>query len=167
MSPAGGLSLDRRAPSIPPPPPHAPDPARAPVPGRYIIRHEWEGPIECDNPRRGIWGGPWPDVEGSSEPVAAQNLAFVQRDAVLGDFVTESAAARIEQDVGPLPKGPISAPRPLPISGGGGDGGCAHCSMNDDDGLLAGLALSSLGLLGALGVRRRRRRGDDPRGSKN
>jgi len=26
--------------------------------GRYIIRHEWEGPIECENPQRGQWGGP-------------------------------------------------------------------------------------------------------------
>jgi len=25
--------------------------------GRYIIRHPWKGPIKCQNPRRGIWGG--------------------------------------------------------------------------------------------------------------
>src|SRR5690606_9292039 len=30
---------------------------------RYAIRHEWPGPIECDSPQRGIWGGPWPDVQ--------------------------------------------------------------------------------------------------------
>jgi hypothetical protein len=25
---------------------------------RYAIRHAWTGPIACQNPRRGIWGGP-------------------------------------------------------------------------------------------------------------
>lgn len=25
---------------------------------RYVIRHPWEGPVACANPRRGIWGGP-------------------------------------------------------------------------------------------------------------
>lgn len=25
---------------------------------RYAIRHPWKGPIECDTPDRGVWGGP-------------------------------------------------------------------------------------------------------------
>ncbi|MFO0558180.1 MAG: DUF2330 domain-containing protein [Polyangiales bacterium] len=25
---------------------------------RYAIRHAWTGPITCQNPRRGVWGGP-------------------------------------------------------------------------------------------------------------
>ncbi|MFB6350184.1 MAG: DUF2330 domain-containing protein, partial [Bradymonadaceae bacterium] len=25
--------------------------------GRYIIKHAWDGPVECDNPDRGNWGG--------------------------------------------------------------------------------------------------------------
>ena len=41
--------------------------------GRYIIRHYWSGPVKCDNPRYGEWGGP-PD--GSEpQPTAAQGLA--------------------------------------------------------------------------------------------
>lgn len=28
---------------------------------RYAIRHEWEGPIECDEPRRGMWSGQPPE----------------------------------------------------------------------------------------------------------
>src|SRR5690606_7682529 len=84
---------------------------------RYIIRHEWTGPIECENPRRGVWGGPWPDVQGSSAPAVAQDLAFVPRGAALADFVTESAAERIEQDTGSLPAGPIRAPKPDPKGG--------------------------------------------------
>jgi hypothetical protein len=26
--------------------------------GRYVILHRWEGPIACEAPRRGVWGGP-------------------------------------------------------------------------------------------------------------
>jgi hypothetical protein len=26
--------------------------------GRYIIRHYWEGKVECQNPQYGRWGGP-------------------------------------------------------------------------------------------------------------
>ncbi|MCB9761634.1 MAG: DUF2330 domain-containing protein [Alphaproteobacteria bacterium] len=33
--------------------------------GRYVILHPWEGEIACENPQRGMWGGPpgqpWPD----------------------------------------------------------------------------------------------------------
>jgi MYXO-CTERM domain-containing protein len=129
---------------------------------RYIIRHPWTGPIECENPQRGVWGGPWPEVQGaSSQPAVARDLAFVERGAVLGELVTESAAERIEQDVGPLPKGPIEPPLPDPIKGGGGggqtgDGGCAHCATSDE-GTRAGLAATTLfAMLGLFGVYRRR-----------
>jgi MYXO-CTERM domain-containing protein len=130
---------------------------------RYIIRHEWTGPIECAEPRRGIWGGPWPDVQGgSTQPAVAQDLAFVERGAVLGELVTESAAQRIEQDVGPLPKGPIEAPLPDPkgkaLDGGGGDGGggCAHCATSDASTRVGLAATAMLAMLGLLGLRRRR-----------
>jgi len=49
--------------------------------GRYAIRHEWEGPIECDEPVRGRWGGPWPGVE-RQEVAAARDLAYASRGAV-------------------------------------------------------------------------------------
>jgi hypothetical protein len=129
---------------------------------RYIIRHEWTGPIECAEPRRGVWGGPWPDVqEGSAQPTVARDLAFVERGAVLGELVTESAAQRIAEDVGPLPKGPIEAPLPDPNGVGGGDegggsGGCAHCATTDA-GVRAGLGATLMfAMLGLLGLRRRR-----------
>ncbi|MFO7561674.1 MAG: DUF2330 domain-containing protein [Enhygromyxa sp.] len=137
---------------------------------RYIIRHEWTGPIECDHPQRGIWGGPWPELENpSSGPALARDLAFVPRDAPLAELVTESAKARIEADVGPLPAGPIEPPLPDPLpglrggSGGkgasGGSGGCAHCSRADEP-ELASTALTTVGfaMIGLLGVHRRRRR---------
>jgi MYXO-CTERM domain-containing protein len=54
--------------------------------GRYAIRHAWTGPIECENPRRGVWGGP---PNGVQPPVApATDLAFVPRGkAKLASFV--------------------------------------------------------------------------------
>jgi uncharacterized protein (TIGR03382 family) len=51
--------------------------------GRYAIRHAWTGPIECDNPRRGRWGGP-PRGERYAGPVApaGAELAFAPRGGV-------------------------------------------------------------------------------------
>jgi MYXO-CTERM domain-containing protein len=128
---------------------------------RYIIRHAWEGPIECASPQRGVWGGPWPEVQNAnSQPVAAQDLAFVPRGAQLETYVTESAKMEIEHTVGKLPEGPIEPPPPDPkkpgIVGYGGEGsGCtAHCSVEEAG---AGGALAfGLGMLGLLGLRRRR-----------
>ena len=37
--------------------------------GRYIIRHRWDGPVECDGPVYGRWGGP----DGSDFPGAPQS----------------------------------------------------------------------------------------------
>jgi MYXO-CTERM domain-containing protein len=129
---------------------------------RYIIRHEWTGPIECAEPRRGIWGGPWPDVRGSTQPTVARDLAFVERGAALGELVTESAAQRIAEDVGPLPKGPIAAPLPDPDGigsgdeGGDGGGGCAHCATSDESSRVGLAATAMLAMIGLLGLRRRR-----------
>jgi hypothetical protein len=57
--------------------------------GRYIIRHYWEGPVACANPRYGIWTGPpanptayrsSPGVApGSGAPQTAGDLANAQR----------------------------------------------------------------------------------------
>ncbi|HLT38792.1 MAG TPA: MYXO-CTERM sorting domain-containing protein, partial [Enhygromyxa sp.] len=125
---------------------------------RYAIRHEWPGPIECDSPQRGIWGGPWPDVQDQDgQPKVARDLAFVARDVELAGMVTEQAKLELEQTVGALPTGPIAAPQPGTSTGGsddGGGGGCAHCSAGSS----APAGLLGLGLLGLLGVYLRRRR---------
>jgi len=131
---------------------------------RYIIRHEWDGPIQCDDPQRGVWGGP-PDQGGGDgpPPAVARDLAFVERGASLAELVTEGAAERIEADLGPLPAGPIEPPQPEPkpgpnVSSSGGQG-CAHCSIDGDEpGGLAALGLITLAALGGLGLTRRRRR---------
>jgi len=54
---------------------------------RYIIRHPWTGPVTCEHPQRGIWGGP-PDGP-APQPKAAQELAFVDRGGSLGAFVAQ------------------------------------------------------------------------------
>ena len=58
--------------------------------GRYAIRHPWTGAVACQNPRRGIWGGP-PDG-GAVSPQAALGPAFAPRGQV-------SLAASINGDV--------------------------------------------------------------------
>ena len=75
------------------------------------------------------------------------------------------AAERIEQDVGPLPKGPIDPLKPEKHRGlrGGSDGpggseggGCAHCGSSDEE-IAAGLGTTTtFALFGLFGLRRRR-----------
>ncbi len=125
---------------------------------RYVIRHAWEGAIECPNPQRGIWGGPWPSVQNANmQPAVAQNLAFAPRGGSLDTYVTEAAKMEIEHTVGKLPDGPVEPPPPDPrkpgIKGYEGDG-CAHCSASDAG--AGGLLAFGLGLLGLLGLRRRK-----------
>mgnify|MGYP000128392074 CR=1 FL=1 len=142
---------------------------------RYIIRHPWEGKIECENPRRGRWGGPPAGVQGNSQPKVARQLAFEARDATLGSFVTADSAKIVGVTAidSPAPAdGPAPEPTPEPkpdegkkdegkqadakkdAKGDAAKGGCA-CSV-DDDAPARGLGLGLLALLG-LGIVRRRR----------
>ena len=53
---------------------------------RYAIRHAWTGAVACENPRRGIWGGPPGGQKPTPEP--ATDLAFAPRGKVkLATFV--------------------------------------------------------------------------------
>ncbi|MGZ3421117.1 MAG: DUF2330 domain-containing protein, partial [Polyangiales bacterium] len=50
---------------------------------RYIIRHKWTGPVACQNPQRGIWGGPPGQGYGyKPPPTPALNLAAAPRGSV-------------------------------------------------------------------------------------
>jgi hypothetical protein len=49
--------------------------------GRYAIRHEWEGEVSCENPRRGIWGGP-PAGHQQAATEVAKDLAFAARGQI-------------------------------------------------------------------------------------
>ena len=62
---------------------------------RYAIRHPWKGPIKCDNPQRGRWGGPPPDADNAAaayQPAVARDLAFASRGADLDAYLTEKTA---------------------------------------------------------------------------
>jgi hypothetical protein len=55
--------------------------------GRYIMLNRWEGKVECENPRRGIWGGP---PNGGQQTRAASDIAFAPR----GKFELPTALAQ-------------------------------------------------------------------------
>ena len=64
---------------------------------RYAIRYPWTGPIRCNNPRRGIWGGPPQEVMqlAGFQPAGikpALDLAHVPRGQV-------QLAAEVSRDI--------------------------------------------------------------------
>jgi hypothetical protein len=72
---------------------------------RYAIRHWWTGPVKCEHPVRGVWGGP-PD--GNYQPtIAASKLAFAPR----GKLEVASVVKRdlweinLKKDSAPAPAG--------------------------------------------------------------
>ncbi|MEZ4338668.1 MAG: AgmX/PglI C-terminal domain-containing protein, partial [Sandaracinaceae bacterium] len=71
---------------------------------RYAIRHAWEGAIECEQPRRGIWGGP-PDGTPTPSPAAAREVASAPRGRTpLGSLL-----------VAPLPEAGVAETTPPPV----------------------------------------------------
>lgn len=68
--------------------------------GRYAIRHAWKGPIRCQNPRRGRWGGP-PAGTAYQGPSAAQNTAFAPRGKTpLGTFASPGVTRQVKVSKG-------------------------------------------------------------------
>jgi MYXO-CTERM domain-containing protein len=131
--------------------------------GRYAIRHAWTGPIACQSPKRGNWGGPPPGANAQNTgPKPALNLAFAPRGAQLGTFL---AVPVPELDAKPIAS--AGATPPAPGAPDGGDGavpgatpagsrGCGSCAAAPSDG--AGALVLGLGTVGILaGLRRRRR----------
>ncbi|MDQ3341141.1 MAG: DUF2330 domain-containing protein [Myxococcota bacterium] len=129
--------------------------------GRYAIRYRWNGPIACEKPVRGIWGGPPPDVRakgitGAVKP--AVDLAFAPRGEV-------KLASAVLQDVPEIDliagASNASAPSSTPAVPTAGDktqkkkSGCG-CATNDRNGVLLGALLVGASLLFQ---RRRRPRG--------
>jgi len=116
--------------------------------GRYIIRHRWEGAITCDNPIRDRWGAP--PGGGTRPPMAARDLAFVKRDAVVLADVVEDDLSHLGVLASP---GKPTPPKPPPIPPASG---CAGCVVGhpDSHGLPAWLPTLVLGA--ALMLRRRR-----------
>jgi hypothetical protein len=105
---------------------------------RYAIRYWWTGPIRCENPQRGIWGGP--PSGGNTSVMAAGKSAYAPR----GKFALAQVIKRDLWEIGfkraatPAPKPSAPATTKAMWFGGGAFGGL----------LLMGL--------GALVARRRR-----------
>jgi MYXO-CTERM domain-containing protein len=135
---------------------------------RYVIRHPWTGPITCDHPRRGVWGGPW--KEEAPKPVAATGLAGAPRDVKLASYVTgglddvaswdKAAADRPKPAAGPAPAtvlptteqgGPLLPDAPRTTKS-------CHCTVAGSSGSSGGPPMAlGLSLLGLAASRRRRR----------
>jgi hypothetical protein len=126
--------------------------------GRYAIRHEWTGPIACEKPVRGRWGGP---PAGSQQtptgPVAATDLAFVPRGklelakAVRSDVPEIALVARSggEEPAAAKPEEPAKTETPEKHETKKEKKGCAAGGSG------GGLALAGLALLAIICRRRR------------
>jgi MYXO-CTERM domain-containing protein len=117
---------------------------------RYVIRHPWKGAVACENPQRGVWGGPPGD--GAQPPVApAQQIAFAPRNQPLSTFLRQDVA---EIDYKVSRGDPKTRFQPSGIQ----KGGCAGCRTSGT----ADASLLAVGGLLALGAIRRRRRMSRP-----
>jgi MYXO-CTERM domain-containing protein len=130
--------------------------------GRYIIRHEWEGKVECENPQYGIWGGPngsdSPQM-GSAPSANTEGRApqFEAEDVSLGSLVKQEipevgvrpGEAR-KKSTSKSEAGGESMPKEGPKST------CAGCVSAPETGGGAALVLFVVGGL-ALGRRRSRK----------
>jgi MYXO-CTERM domain-containing protein len=117
--------------------------------GRYAIRHEWTGPIECKDPRRGRWGGP-PAGEPYTGVKPAVDLAFAPRGNLqLPQAVAEDVPEIDIKAAGAAPGG--AAHKPWSKKGEEKkSGGCGCQSQGSPGGVLL--------LLGAALLVTRRRR---------
>jgi MYXO-CTERM domain-containing protein len=117
--------------------------------GRYIIRHAWEGAIDCEDPIRGRWGGP---PEGGPEKLeAATDVAFAPRGAgiTLGSFLRQDVA-EIDFKVSEADENAKFRPGGIPPKPK--KSGCAGCAAGGAP--IGGVALLLLGI--AVFWRRRR-----------
>lgn len=111
---------------------------------RYAIRHAWGGPVGCEDPRRGRWGG---GPGAGSPPAVARELAFAPREGVeLGSFLGPGSPT-----VGERWLLPPALHRAAPAGGGG----CAGCRVGGGEAGWA--ALAAVAALSAAMTARRRR----------
>ena len=121
---------------------------------RYAIRHEWTGPIACEHPRRGLWGGP-PSGGGGRQAIAAQQTAFAPRGQL------QLASAIVTHDLGSAASAAPAAPsherfdEPYPAGQGPPKSSGGGCGCETGGG--GGGALGMLAILGAMAVTARGR----------
>jgi hypothetical protein len=114
---------------------------------RYAIRHWWTGPIKCENPVRGVWGGP-PD--GNYQPtIAASKVAFAPRGKL-------EVASVIKRDLWEIKLKKADGPATAPSSPGGGK--FATPPIKKVQGFGFGAMLGLVAISGGLLISRRRAR---------
>jgi MYXO-CTERM domain-containing protein len=121
---------------------------------RYAIRHPWTGPIECENPRRGIWGGP-PSNHAYEAPKSATNLAFAKRadSFSLASFLTGDIPEIGFSKSSPPPPAATASAAPSGTTPAASSG-CAGCATTED----TSPAAFALIIPVAIAIARRRRR---------
>lgn len=87
--------------------------------GRYAIRHPWAGPIACEKPTRGRWGGPPGAAYDGNKPKVATNTAFAPRGSVQLTSFVKSDVPELGLTGGgaagaPPTNSPVAAPAPVP-----------------------------------------------------
>jgi len=118
--------------------------------GRYVMLHWWEGPISCENPVRGRWGGP-PSGGGIPQPVAATSPLRATAEGASGGAAGAGAGGSAAGD------GSAGPGSPPPAGGAPAKGGCASCRVGPDGpSQLAATALLGMAVFGLLGWPRRR-----------
>jgi hypothetical protein len=116
---------------------------------RYAIRHWWTGPIKCEHPVRGVWGGP-PD--GNYQPtIAASKLAFAPRGKL-------EVASVIKRDLWEINLRKADAPSPSSPSSPPGGGKFATPPEKKIQGFGFGAMLGLVAISAGLLINRRRTR---------
>ena len=102
---------------------------------RYAIRHKWDGPIQCEHPVRGIWGGnpnPQPALDLAHAPRGQVTLASAVEGGVPELGITPGGAAAAPVAPAPTPT-PTAPPATEPAKKRTGCG----CTTSDPAGLAA------------------------------
>ncbi len=124
--------------------------------GRYAIRHPWTGPIACQEPHRGVWGGPPQGVTAPAGPTAALGLAFAPRGQVKLPEVVRQDVPELGIKPAPTAK-PVASPSAPPAAGGESkkSSGCALGGGARGDAFAGAAAAMTLALAMLLSRRRR------------
>ena len=122
--------------------------------GRYAIRHAWTGPIKCDAPSRGRWGGP-PGGIAAPGTKPAMDLAFAPRgQARLAELVRVDIPEIDVKAAGAAAVAPTQPATPAADTKAEKKSGCGCASSGG--GQSSAILLIGLAILGAVTRRRRR-----------
>jgi hypothetical protein len=92
---------------------------------RYVIRHAWTGPIACQNPQRGVWGGPPGGGAGAPPARAAAKIGFLPRAGAV------TLSAFVHGAIPPESTLSSGAPTPIPAVAAAASGAEASALVDD------------------------------------